>query len=117
MDEFDEILLKTIDKTLRYVLGDRNASIIYDYLEKSGCPMQDIPTKLDLFSSKLRDLLGTNRGQILGVPTILEDAIVEALSQELGLRPEKGVVFGDRIRGLKERYNSERSKTSKGQKT
>jgi hypothetical protein len=109
MDEFDEIMLKTIDKTLRYVLGDRNAVIIYDYLEKSSCPMQEIPTKLDLFSAKLRDLLGTSRGQILGAPTILEDEIVEALSRELGLTPVRGVVFRDRIRRLKESYISEKS--------
>jgi hypothetical protein len=112
LDEFDEILLKTIDKTLRYVLGDRNAFIVYDYLEKSSCPVQEIPSKLDLFSAKLRDLLGTSRGQILGAPTILEDTIVEALSHELGLSPEMGRVFRDRIGRLKERYNSKKSVTS-----
>jgi hypothetical protein len=116
MDEFDEIMLKTIDKTLRYVLGDRNAVIIYDYLEKSSCPMQEIPTKLDLFSAKLRDLLGTSRGQILGVPTILEDTIVEALSKELGLSPEKDpATFQDRIRRLKESYISEKGKGKRHQ--
>jgi hypothetical protein len=115
MEEFDEITLKTIDKTLRYVLGDRNAVIIYDYLEKSSCSMQEIPTKLDLFSAKLRDLLGTSRGQILGAPTILEDEIVEALSQELGLSPVGGVVFRDRIRRLKESYMSERGKGKRHQ--
>jgi len=49
MDEFDEILLKTVDKTLRYVLGDRNAFIIYDYLEKSSCPIQEIPIVRPVF--------------------------------------------------------------------
>ena len=116
LDQFDEILLETIDKTLRYVLGDRNALIIYDYLEKSSCPRQDIPTKLDLFSEKIRDLLGTSRGQILGAPTILEDTIVEALSHELGLSPENGVVFRERIRRLKETYNSQKGKASKDSK-
>jgi hypothetical protein len=115
MDEFDEILLKTVDKTIRYMLGDRNALIIYDYLEKSSCPMQEIPRRLDLFSARLRDLLGTSRGQILGAPTILEDAIVETLSQELGLTLEQGPgVFRDRIRRLKERY-SERSREKRHQ--
>jgi hypothetical protein len=105
MDEFDEILLKTIDKTIRYVLGDRNALIIYDYLESSGCPMKEIPKRLDLFSAKLRDVLGVDRGQILGVPIILEDRIVEALSLELGLGPEKGpATLQERIRRLRERY-------------
>jgi hypothetical protein len=114
MDEFDEVLLKTIDRTIRFMLGDRNALIIYDYLVKSSCPFQEIPRKLNLFSVKLRDLLGTGRGQILGAPTILEDAIVEALSRELGLTSEKGsVVFQDRIRRLKERYDSERSKAKR----
>jgi hypothetical protein len=114
MDEFDEILLKTIDRTISYVLGDRNVFIIYRYLEKSSCPIDEIPKRLDAFSATLRDLLWTSRGQILGVPAILEDAIVEALSLELGLSPEKELgVFQDRTRRLRERYNSERSKTFK----
>jgi hypothetical protein len=113
LDEFDDLLLKSIDKTLRYVLGDRNTSIIYNYLEESSCPTEEIPRRLDLFSSKLRDLIGTSRGQMLGAPTILEDAIVRELSSELGLKPEKGFTgFEDRIRRLKERYNNQRSKPS-----
>jgi len=106
MDEFDKLLVKTIDKTVRYVLGDLNALIIYEYLEKVSCPLQEAPKKLDQVSTALRKLLGTDRGQIVGVPTILEDAIVAALSSELGLMPdEKSRVFEDRIRGLKEKYN------------
>lgn len=105
MDEFDKLLVNTIDKTFRYVLGDRNTLIIYDYLEKVSCPMGETPKKLNLFSRALRNLLGTGRGQILGVPTALEDAIVEALSSKLGLKPdEKSKVFEDRIRRLKEKY-------------
>ncbi len=112
-DEFDELLLKTIDQTIRYVLGDRNTLIIYNYLERNSCPTVEIPQRLNLFSAQLRNLLGVSRGQILGAPTILEDAIVEALSSELGLRLEsESAVFEDRIRGLKERYNKERSKPS-----
>jgi hypothetical protein len=111
MDEFDELLLKIIDKTMRYVLGDRNTLIIYDYLEQGSCPVQEIPSRLDLFSEKLRNLIGTSRGQMLGAPTILEDAIVKALSSELGLKPENGPsVFEERIRRLKERYDKKRSK-------
>jgi hypothetical protein len=111
MDEFDELLVKTIDKTFRYVLGDRNALIIYEYLRKVSCPIQEIPKKLDLFSTALRKLLGTSRGQILGVPAVLEDAIVQALASELGLKPdEKSGVFESRIRKLKEKYNNEQEK-------
>jgi hypothetical protein len=111
IDEFDRALLKSIDETLRYVLGDRNTLIIYDYLEESSCPVQEIPKRPDLFSEKLRNLVGTSRGQMLGAPTILEDAIVKALSSQLGLKPENGPsVFEERIRRLKERYDKKRSK-------
>ena len=111
MDEFDELLLKTIDQTIRYVLGNHNALIIYNYLESKSCPIREIPTKLDLFSEELRNLIGVGRGQILGAPTILEDAIVEALASESGLKLEnESIVFEDRIKRLKERYNKGRSR-------
>ena len=114
---FNDMLSRVIDKTLRYVFGDINTGVIYKYLERRGCSLSDIPAKPNEFSAELRNTLGSRRGQILGAPTILEDAIVEALSQELGLSPEKGVVFGDRIRRLKKRYNGQRVKTSKSQRT
>jgi hypothetical protein len=111
LDEFDEMLLKIIDNTIRYVLGDYNSLIIYNYLERNSCPIKEIPTNLDLFSAELRNLIGVGRGQILGAPIILENAIVKALASELGLKPEnESTVFEDRIRRLKERYNKRRSK-------
>jgi len=113
MDEFDELLLKTVDKTMRCILGDHTALIIYNCLEKNSCPMHEIPTKLDLFSAQLRNLLGVGRGQILGAPAILEDAVVKALSAELGLKlGNESTAFEDRIRRLKKTYNSRRSKPS-----
>jgi hypothetical protein len=115
VDEFDNLLVKTIDKTFRYVLGDRNTLIIYDYLEKVSCPIQETAKKLDLFSTALRSLLGTGRGQILGVPTIMEDVIVTELSSELGFKPDERLrVFEDRIRRLKEKYNNEQDKKARG---
>ena len=113
MEEFDRVLLKIIDKTLRYVLGDRNTLIIYNCLEESSCSMREIPRRLDLFSAKLRNLVGTSRGQILGASAILEDAIVKALSSELGLKPEKeSTVFEERIRRLKERLTKDEANLS-----
>ena len=115
MDEFDKLLAETIDKTLRYVLGDRNTLIIYQYMENVSCPKCETPKKLDMFSTALRDLLGTGRGKILGVPAILEDAIVEAFSSELGLKPdEKSRLFEDRVRGLKEKYNNGQDTKARG---
>jgi len=113
LEEFDRVFVKVIDKTIRYVLGERNTLIIYNRLEESSCPLQEIPRRLDLFSAVLRNLVGTDRGQMLGASAILEDAIVKALSSELGLKPEKeSTTFEERIRRLKERYNNGRSDNS-----
>jgi hypothetical protein len=115
MDEFDELLVKSVDKTIRYVVGDQNALIVYDYLEKLSCPLRETPKNLGLFSKAMRNLLGTSRGQILGVPAVLEDAIVQALASELGLKPdEKSGSFEERIRRLKEKYNNEQEKKAQG---
>jgi hypothetical protein len=113
-EDFDRVLLAIIDKTIKYVLGEQNTLIIYNRLEENSCPMQEIPRRLDLFSTVLRDLVGTSRGQMLGASAILEDAIVRALSSELGLKPEKeSTTFEERIRRLKERYNNGRSRASR----
>jgi hypothetical protein len=107
--------VKTIDKTFRYVLGNRNTLIIYNYLEKVSCPIPEIPKKLSLFSTVLRNLLGTDRGQILGVPRVMEDAIVERLSSELGLKlDERSMEFEERVRRLKEEYYNEQDKKARG---
>jgi hypothetical protein len=109
MDEFDELLLKIIDRTIRQVLGDYNTLIIYNYLESNSCPVQEIPTKPDLFSLLLRNLLGVDRGQILGAPALLEGAIVKALSSELGLKTQnESTNFKERIGKLRESYDRER---------
>jgi len=115
VDEFDELLLKIIDRTLRDILGDDNALIIYNHLERNSCSMCEIPAKLDLFSAQLRNMLGVGRGQILGAPAILEDVVVKTLSSKLGLELEtKSMVFNYRIRKLKESYDNGRRKHSRG---
>jgi hypothetical protein len=107
LDEFDKLLLTAIDETLRYSLGNINAQIIYDYLEKKCCPMPEIPQKLDAFSAELRYLLGPGRGQILGSAAILEKAIAKVLCFKLGTQfNEIGpILFEDYVKSLKEAYN------------
>jgi len=63
MDEFDKLLAKTIDKTIRYVMGDQNALIAYYYLEKISCPSRETPKELDVFSKTLRGLLELIEGK------------------------------------------------------
>lgn len=103
MDEFDDLLLRTIDKTIRNVFGDRNAGIIFDYLEKSGCPMREIPTKPNKFSVELRKVLGSGRGQILGAAPILEETILEVLCAKLKIKVDMqgATCFADRIKILR----------------
>lgn len=103
MGEFDELLVRMVDKVIRYTLGDINANIIYDYLEKKSCPLQKIPEKLDVFSFELRNVLGTGRGQVLCPASILEETIAEEMCLNLGTKFEKGpIVFADYIRKLRE---------------
>jgi hypothetical protein len=103
LEEFDELLLRVIDKTIRYVFGDRNAGIIYDYLGKRGCSMNEIPTKPNQFSVELRRILGSGRGQLLGAAPILEETILEALCAELKIKVDmqSATCFADHIKKLR----------------
>jgi hypothetical protein len=107
LEEFDELLLRVIDKTIRYVFGDRNAGIIYDYLGKSGCPMHEIPTKPNQFSVELRKILGSGRGQLLGAAPILEETILEAVCAELKIKVDmqSATCFADHIKKLRQVYD------------
>jgi hypothetical protein len=107
LEEFDELLLRVIDKTIRYVFGDINAGIIYHYLKKSGCPMHEIPTKPNQFSEELRNILGSGRGQLLGAAPILEETILEALCAELKIKVDmqSATCFADHIKKLRRVYD------------
>ena len=64
MDKFDGLLLLVIDKKIRYIFGDINAGVIYDYLKKKGCAFQEIPAKPNTFSMALRNMLGPKRALV-----------------------------------------------------
>jgi hypothetical protein len=106
LEEFDDILSRVIDKTIRDVFGDRNAGIIFDYLEKSGCPMEEIPIKPSQFSVELGKILGSGRGQLLGVASILEETILKAFCAELRMKVDMqgGTCFEDNIKILRRVY-------------
>jgi hypothetical protein len=88
---FDALLLATIDETLNYVLGESNAKIVYQYLEAEFCKKEEIPQKLDYFSTALHDLIGTGRGQMYGAACIIEATIAEAFALKFGRHfAEKG---------------------------
>jgi len=106
VDEFDKLLLETIDDVLKECLGNANAQIIYNFLEQRSCTMVEIPQKLDVFSRELRMLLGCGSSQILGSGAILEETILEVLCHKIGVTPnvKAPVKFPDCVRKLKKLY-------------
>lgn len=106
MDEFDELLRQAVEKTVKYVFGDANARMIFNYLGNNDCGLKQIPVKLELFSTELRNIIGVGRGQFLGAASILEEAILETLSDEIKVKFDKsdGKSFTDRVKSLKESY-------------
>lgn len=106
MDEFDELLRRAIEETINYIFGDINAQIIFNYLERKGCGLKQVPAKPRLFSAELRNILGTGRGQLLGAAPILEEAILEALCGEIRVKFERfdGKSFSDHIESLRKSY-------------
>jgi hypothetical protein len=105
VDEFDKLLLETIDDVLKECLGDANAQIIYNFLEQRSCARLEIPQKIDVFSRELRMLLGS--GSILGSGAILEETILEVLCHKMGATPnvKAPVRFVDCVRKLKKLYS------------
>jgi hypothetical protein len=115
LDKFNDLLLQVVDKTVRYVFGDVNAGTIYEYLQKNGCALHEIPTKPSAFSIGLRKILGSGRGQLLGVASVLEEAILEALCAELKIKFDRQSAssFADHIKKLRELYNKRRDISSR----
>lgn len=70
--EFNRLLAKTMDNSLREILNEKATSVIYEYL-KSSCSLdqEDIPQKLDLFIDGLHEFLST--GAYAVEHTILEN--------------------------------------------
>ncbi|RLI29468.1 hypothetical protein DRO50_01490 [Candidatus Bathyarchaeota archaeon] len=106
-------MLKIINETLKYALGDATVKIIYDYLKRKSCPIYEIPRKPEVFSSELRMILQSNSGlrfhsslSALGTVSILERTIVKRLCSKLGVEfnEEGPIVFEDWIKRLREVY-------------
>ena len=88
VNDFDKILVQVTEETIKYCLGETNATIIWTYLEKQNCPINEIPIRPEIFSEELRNIMGFGRRQILGEATILEETILEIFSKKLGINFE-----------------------------
>lgn len=113
MDKFDELLLDVVDCTIVDIFGKMNANVIYDYLEKKGCPRHEISRKPEIFSMEMRNILGRDRGQILGAASILEKAILKALCIQLKTEFDEGspASFANHVKHLREVYDNGKSAT------
>jgi hypothetical protein len=59
-NEFDKLLLKSIDNSLKEVLTENATSAIYAYLESNyALSQEEIPEKLDVFVDGLHKFLNT----------------------------------------------------------
>jgi hypothetical protein len=115
LEEFDELLLNVIDCAIEDILGKINSNALYDYLEKEGCPRHEIPRKPEIFSMKMRNILGHDRGQILGAASILEKAILRAFCTKLKTEFNQGsdASFAHYITNLREVYSNKKQPNRK----
>jgi len=112
MGKFDSLLVETIDEVLRAVLGDRSAQEIYEYLARRSCRRDEIPLKLEIFSTELRNVLYDSRSSppsgiisVIGRAAIVERTVVRILCRKIGMGfTETGPVnlpsFISNLRGL-----------------
>ncbi len=122
LEEFNEILVETVDETLRYLLGDRTVEIFYEYLRRKGFTMSDIPHDPDFFFDELRAVLEFEdsgmrfrRVSGIGIVSILERTIIEILCKKFGLEfNEKGpIIFSEWVEKIRDAY-LKRSKLGSG---
>jgi hypothetical protein len=84
--EFDRLLLKTIDNSLKEVFTENAALTIYAFLE-SNCALnqEDIPEKLDLFVDGLHKFLSTGA---YAVERVILENLCSNLNCEIQLSEE-----------------------------
>ena len=61
VNDFDKLLVQVAEETIKYCLGDGNATIIWNYLEERNYPKNEIPNRPEIFSEELRNLMGFGR--------------------------------------------------------
>jgi len=104
--EFNKLLMNTIEETIQYVMGETNASIIFQHIQENYCAKEDIPNNLKSLSYALRDLIGPSRTQMKGAAFILEETIAEAVVIKIGKKfvIERPLDFPNYILDIRQRY-------------
>ena len=108
VNDFDKLLVQVTEGTIRYCLGDVNTTIILNYLKEHNYTINEIPTRPEIFSEELRNIMGFGRRQILGAAAILEETILEIFCKKLGINFEckQPIDFSYQVRKLRDEYKS-----------
>ena len=104
VSDFDNLLVQVTEETIKYCLGNVNATIIWNYLKEQNYRTSEISNIPEIFSEKLRNIMGSGHGQILGAASILEEAILEIFCKRLGINfeCEKPTNFPYQVRKLRD---------------
>ncbi len=108
VNDFDELLVQVTKETIKYCLGDSNATIVWNYFEEQDYPMGEIAIRPEIFSQELRNIMGFGRRQILGAAVILEETILEIFCKKLGINfeCEQPINFPYQVRKLRDQYKT-----------
>jgi len=102
-DEFETLLLKAIDDSLKQVFGENAAQIIYHYLESNqSIKQEEIPEKLEAFTEGLAKFFGSGA-------RVVENVILTNLNPKIDPKHKmKGDrKFVDYVNELKSRLSSQ----------
>ena len=99
METLDNLLLETVDKTMKQVFTETGTKVIYDFLESnSHLKREEIAEKPKVFSTGIKKLLGS------GGP-VIEKIVLKNLYSALQLEFEEkeDYTFSDHVKELKGR--------------
>lgn len=98
--KFEELLIKSVDDSLKDTFGEIAADVIYKHLEKKhSLKQEEIPKKLEVFVEGLEEFLSSGA-------TVIEGMVLKKLCSNLGIeglrkrRPD----FVDCVAELKKTY-------------
>jgi hypothetical protein len=101
-EEFNRLLLQTIDEDLKHIFRETATRIIYQFLENNySLKREEIPEKLETFMEGLRGFFRSGAHMI-------EQSILEELHMKLGLKYKGrgGYRFMDYIDDLENVYHA-----------
>jgi hypothetical protein len=101
-EEFNRLLLRTIDENLKHIFRETATHIIYQFLENNySLKREEIPEKLETFMEGLQEFFRSGAHMI-------EQSILVELHMKLGLRykSREGYRFMDYIDDLEDVYHA-----------